>query len=191
MAHSLPKIAKHVPFYPINDHLGIKIDTLGATKKITPIYAHMFNFAMPNKVTDAKTYYNNKNNTENLKTISDKLRFYRLQNGLEQKDVAKIIGISRSDYSHYENNSRDYYPAEVMDRLAKLFKVNIYDLLDDYNIFLYNGQGQQIQALRKKHNLTQKELANLLNVQLVRIKRWESEKNRILKFNWEKLLCLL
>lgn len=97
---------------------------------------------MPTKVTDAKTYYNYKNNTDKLMTISDKLRFYRLQNGLEQKDVAKIIGINRSDYIGYEN-------------------------------------------------LTQKELANLLNVQLVCVKRWESEKNRILKFNWEKLLCLL
>ena len=103
-------------------------------------------------------------------TISDKLRFYRLQNGMEQKDVAKIIGINKSDYIGYENNSRDYYSAEIMDTLAKLFKVEVYDLLDAYNTFLYNGQGKQIKDIRKKHNFTQKELAKLLEVQLVRIK---------------------
>jgi len=109
-------------------------------------------------------------------TISDKLRFYRLQNGMEQKDVAKIIGINRSDYIGYENNSRDYYPAEIMDTLAKLFKVEVYDLLDAYNTFLYNGQGKQIKDIRKKHNLTQKELAKLLEVQLVRIKNGKLKK---------------
>ena len=146
---------------------------------------------MPPKVTDAKTYYNNKNNTENLETIPDKLRFYRLKNGLEQKNVANVLGISRDNYISYENNSRDYYPAEVMDKLAKLYKVDVYALLDDYNTFLYNGQGQQIKTIRKRHSLTQKQLAKILDVQLVRIKRWEREENRILKFNWEKLIKLI
>ena len=155
-AHSSQKVTKRVPFYPINDHLGIKITTSRAVTKITPIYAHIFDFKMPNKVADAKNFYNNKNNIESLKTVSDKLRFYRLKKGLEQKDVANIIGISRRDYIGYENNSRDYYPAEIMDKHAKLYNVDIYALLDDYNTFLYNGQGQQIKAIRKRHNLTQK-----------------------------------
>lgn len=190
MALALQNVGKQVPFYRINDHLGIKITTSRAVTKITPIYAHMFNFTMPNKVADAKSYYDNVKNTDSLKSISDKLRFYRLKNGLKQSDVAEIIGISRGDYIRYENNSRDYYPAEIMDKLAKLYKVDVYSLLDGYNTFIYNGQGQQIKAIRKRHNLTQKELAKILNVQLSRIKRWERAENRVLKFNWEKLVKL-
>lgn len=190
-AHSSQKVTKRVPFYPINDHLGIKITTSRAVTKITPIYVHILDFKMPNKVADAKSYYNSIKNTDNLINISDKLRFYRLKNGLEQKDVANIIGISRRNYIGYENNFRDYYPAEIMDKLAKLYNVDIYALLDDYNTFLYNGQGQQIKAIRKRHNLTQKQFAKILDVQLGRIKRWEREENRMFKYNWEKLIKLM
>ena len=53
--------------------------------------------------------------------------------------MSQKIGISRNNYSGYENNSRNYYPAEIIDKLTNLYKIFIYILLGEYNTFLYNG----------------------------------------------------
>lgn len=62
--------------------------------------------------------------------IADKLRWYRYQKGLRQRDAADYAGIDRSTYIHYEEAGRDYYPKEHMERLAELFEVPLETLLD-------------------------------------------------------------
>ena len=77
---------------------------------------------------------------------ADKLRWLRYQNGLRQRDVADYAGIDRSTYVHYEEYGKDLYPLEHMEKIAQLFEVPVDMLLDDYNLFLRNGQGEQIKA---------------------------------------------
>lgn len=78
----------------------------------------------------------------------------------------------------------------MMDKIAELFEVSVYDLLDDYNTFIYNGQGAFIKSERKRIGITQKELAKLMSVDLAKVKRWEQDKVRMFKFTWEKLISL-
>lgn len=78
-------------------------------------------------------------------------------------------------------------PAAMMDKLAVLYRIDVYELLDDYNRFLYDGQGQQIKAIRKQLCITQKELAVMMNVEITKVKRWEQDKVRMFKGTWEKL----
>ena len=73
---------------------------------------------------------------------------------LLQRDVAEYAGIKRATYSSYEENVRDYCPVDTLKRIAKLFEVDITNLLDDYNTFLYNGQAEQLKGLRKQLGLT-------------------------------------
>ena len=40
-----------------------------------------------------------------------------------------------------------------MEKIAQLFEVPVERLLDDYNLFLRNGQGKQIKAIRMKLGL--------------------------------------
>ena len=51
--------------------------------------------------------------------------------GLMQKEVAEQIGISRGHYIDYEVGYVDYYPKEVVDRLADFYHIPVEDLLDD------------------------------------------------------------
>ena len=74
-----------------------------------------------------------------------------------------------------------------MNKLANLFEVDVYDLLDDYNRFIYDCQGKNIKKIRKELGITQKELAELMDTEVYKIKRFEQEKVRISKYNWEKL----
>ena len=117
---------------------------------------------------------------------ADKLRWLRYQKGLRQRDVADYAGIDRSTYVHYEEYGKDLYPLEHMEKIAQLFEVPVDTLLDDYNLFLRNGQGNQIKAIRMKLGLTQKQYADKLGVSLGNLKHWEQNRKQIFKSTWEK-----
>ena len=58
--------------------------------------------------------------------------------------------------------------------------------VDDYNLFLRNGQGEQIKAIRVKLGLTQREYADKLGISLGNLKQWEQNRKQIFKSTWEK-----
>ena len=160
------------------------------TKKgvaIMPMYVHSFRFVTPHTMTEAQRFNLLFPNPESCTHVSDKLRYYRYQNNLFQSDVAEYVGMDRGTYSSYEEYERDCYPIENMQKIAKLFGVPVTELLDDYNLFLYNGQGQQVKKIRKSLHLTQAEFAKMMGVQTGMVKRWEQNKVRMFKGTWGKV----
>ena len=117
---------------------------------------------------------------------ADKLRWLRYHKGLRQRDVAAYVGMDRSTYVHYEEYGKDFYPMEHMEKIAQLFEVSVETLLDDYNLFLRKGQGEQIKAIRLKLGLTQKAYAEKLGVSLGNLKQWEQNRKQISKSTWER-----
>lgn len=185
-----PFDAKEGIFAPFCDEIVRISDNLSffqSKHKLSPMYLHSFRFIAPKKVSEAQKFALKFSTADKIETVADKLRYYRHQKGLYQFDVADYLGIERSTYIDYENPDRDYYSAEVMEKLADLFCVDVYDLLDDYNKFLYDGQGRNIKELREKLNITQEELAKEMNVSLLKVKRWEQDEVRMFKFTWFKL----
>lgn len=122
-----------------------------------------------------------------IRHTSDKLRWHRLKNELYQEQVADYVGLYRSTYANYEDASRDYYPPDKLEKLAELYKVPTAELMDDYNLFLYKGQGQQIKNLRQHLGLTQLQLAKRMNVSRNMVYRWEINQIQITKKTWEAL----
>ena len=129
-------------------------------------------------------------NPEKLDNVSNKLKWYRINNGLLQRDVAKVIGIDRTTYSRYEENVLEAYPLDKLSKAAELFGIDVTALLDDYNLFLYHGQGRQIKELRKSMELTQSEFAKYISVPLGTLKKWEQNRVNIQKKAFKKLLQL-
>lgn len=156
--------------------------------KYTPLYRHSFRFMQPHFLSDSEKYNIINSNLSQLITVSEKLRYHRHKNGLLQKEVADYAGIDRPTYSGYEEEVRDYYPIGVLTRIAELFEVDVTDLLDEYNTFLYNGQACQLKAFRKKMKLTQADLASLVGINTSNVKRWEQNKIRITKKMWLRIL---
>lgn len=188
-----PFEAKEGIFAPFSDEIvkiGDNLSFVQRKHKLSPMYLHSFRFIAPKKVSEAQKFALEFPTADKIETVADKLRYYRHQKGLYQSDVADYLGIERSTYIDYENPDRDYYSAEVMERVAKLLEVDVYDLLDDYNKFLYDGQGRGIKELREKLNITQEELAREMNVSLLKVKRWEQNKVRMFKFTYDKLMML-
>ncbi|MCL2573822.1 MAG: helix-turn-helix domain-containing protein [Defluviitaleaceae bacterium] len=123
----------------------------------------------------------------NFITIADKLRYYRHRNGLLQREVADYVGIERTTYSAYEEDGRDYYPYDTLQRIAEFLKVKATDLVDDYNTFLRDGQAHQVKALRNKMKMTQAEFAAHFDITKEQIKKWEQGKARMTKKFWERI----
>jgi transcriptional regulator with XRE-family HTH domain len=106
--------------------------------------------------------------------------------GLMQKDVAQRVGISRVRYTDMETGAIDHYDKETVDKLAALFGVPPTDFLDDYNRFLYEGQGQKIQKLRQSLGLKKKPFARLLNIEPRLLQAWEAGEKRMTKASWQR-----
>ena len=106
--------------------------------------------------------------------------------GLMQKEVAERIGVSREHYIDFEMGNVDYYPKEIVDRLATLYHIPVDDLLDDYNRFQYKGQGELLRECREKMGLKKKPFARLLHVHPNTYRDWEADKKRMFKITWNK-----
>ena len=102
--------------------------------------------------------------------------------------MAEYVGMDRSTYSSYEEMGRDYYPIDRMKKLAELFEVSLETLLDEYNLFLYRGQGKQIKAMRAARNMTQAEYARRLGVPIGNLKQWETDRVQIFKSTWQQIM---
>ena len=135
--------------------IGDNLSFVQRKHKLSPMYLHSFRFIAPKKVSEAQKFALEFPTVDKLTTVADKLRYYRHQKGLYQSDVADYLGIDKGTYIDYENPDRDYYSAEVMEKLAELFCVDVYELLDDYNKFLYDGQGRNIIKLREQLKISQ------------------------------------
>ena len=153
-----------------------------------PFYVHSFPFVQPHFLVDSEKFNLAYSDLREIENTADKLRWCRYRKGLLQRDVADYAGIDRGTYVHYEDATRDFYPLDKIKKLAELFEAPLEDLLDEYNLFLYRGQGQQIKAMRKAQGTRQQEFADLLGVPLSRLKAWEQEKVRMFKGSWWQLL---
>ncbi len=152
------------------------------------MYIHTFRFLTNRHLTQAQTFLFENPNPEKLITVSDKLKWYRYQNGLLQRDVAKVMEVDRTTYSRYEENVLGSYPLDKLKKATECFQIDVTALLDEYNLFLYHGQGEQIKRLRKSLKLTQSDFAKYVGVSLTTVKKWEWGKVRIQKNTYIKLL---
>lgn len=117
---------------------------------VTAIYAPFsydkFQLVQPHTTVETEKYNIQYSDSAQIESIPDKLRWHRYRCGLLQRDVADFAGVDRSIYSGYEEFVRDYYPIEKVLKIEELFSIPVTELLDEYNMFLYSGQGEQNRA---------------------------------------------
>ncbi len=123
----------------------------------------------------------NLNNNERLIEI-------REDNSLSQRDLASILNVSKSTYARWETQEQ-IIPLNRLVDFCNYFKVSM-----DYALNLSNENkykkpissldrkliGNNIKLIRKKFNLTQQNLADLLNTSHSTISAYEAGKTLIL-----------
>lgn len=150
------------------------------------MYIHSFRLIAPRKLLEAQLFNQQYQNYEDIPNVQDRLRWCRHHMGLMQKEVADIIGITRGHYIDYEVGCVDYYPKGIVDKLAELYQVPVDDLLDDYNRFLYKGQGKLIREYRENLGMKEKPFARMIGVDPRTLHHWEIDAKRVCKDTWEK-----
>ena len=180
------KIPKWHVLEQISRQLYLLCLTWGGHVRYAPLYIHRFRLVSPRKLLEAQQLHQQYRRYEEIRTVPERLRWCRHHLGLMQKEVAERIGISRSSYLAYEMGEADYYPREIVDKLAALYGVPADDLLDDFSRFLYHGQGQTIRKHRESLGLERKPYARLMHIGPNSLRAWETEKKQISRNSWEK-----
>lgn len=117
-----------------------------------------------------------------------KLIELREDSSLKQKDIAALLNITQQTYSLWENGSKiiplkhlnslcNYYNVS-MDYVFGLSNVRQYDIIN--SVIDKKIIGIKLKEFRKEKNITQEELANILNTTHSTISAYESGKTTIL-----------
>lgn len=107
---------------------------------------------------------------------------------LRQKDIAKLLNITQQTYSLWENGSK-IIPLKHLNNLCNYYNLSMDYVIGLSNIKYYNIAnkeidkiliGERLRKIRKDKNITQEELAGILNTTHSTISAYESGKTTIL-----------
>ena len=154
--------------------------------RYAPLCIHSFQLVAPRKLLEAQLFNQQYHSYEEIICVQDRLRWCRHHMGLMQKEVAELIGITRTQYIEYEVGSVNYFPKEIVDKLAELYQVPVCDLLDEYNRFMYQGQGCLLMKYRESLGMKKKPFARMLGVEPNLYRAWEADQKRMTVRSWDK-----
>lgn len=119
-----------------------------------------------------------------------RLAIIREKRDLSQRQIAKILGVSKSTYARWET-AEEIIPLNHLNNYCKHFKVTmdyLLNLTDDNFYFNYRYSkeinkkviGKNVQFIRRKNKITQKELAEMFNTSQSTISAYENGKTLVL-----------
>lgn len=101
-----------------------------------------------------------------------KIKKLRIDHNLNQEELAQILEVNRSTYTGWELGTNTI-PLRKLFELSNYYKVSIDYItgLNKNNNYIYSSNkinfkivGKNLKELRKSFSLTQKDIANLLNI---------------------------
>lgn len=104
-----------------------------------------------------------------------------------QKDMAELLSVDRSTYIRYESGSITSYSPDLIKQCLEIFGVEADKLLDEYNNFIFKGQGEQVKKKRLEAGLSQGEFGKLYGVSKNTIRRWENNSVKMSRKLWKRI----
>lgn len=167
-------------------HIYLMLNPSGAKVFYSPLYVHKFRPILAFRTEDTTQLNSRYKRQSGIYNVFDKMKWCRLDKGLMQKDVAKMIGTTRSYYQALESGKIEQFNLPLVERLSKVYEVSVDELLDDYNKFIHYEQGKKIFQYREKMNLGRQSFADFIGTDFKSIRDWEEEVRPISKHAWEK-----
>lgn len=118
----------------------------------------------------------------------ENLRKIREEHELSQREMAKLLKISKSSYNYFETGEY-IIPLKHLNNFCNIFNVSMDYVCGLSNTYIKDNKkhslnskliGSNLKKVRIKNNLTQKDIAKLLNTSQSNISTYESGKNLIL-----------
>ena len=173
-------------FAQLSESSYIMCRTEERAPEYAPLYIHTFCLIEPRKLLEAQLFNQQYYSYDEIQTVPERLRWCRHHMGFVYKEAAERSGIKRTHYIEFETGNVDYYPKEIVDKLAGLYQIPVEDLLDEYNQFLYKGQGRLIREYRERLGLQKKPFARQLGIDPRTLRGWENETIRVKRGSWER-----
>lgn len=123
-------------------------------------------------------------------SLGSQIKYYRVLKGMTQEELGEAIGMTKHAIRHIENGEMRLLKLSLLDKLVSCLDIEDKIQYDDYIQFIKNNPATQIQAYRKKKNITMYELSNLLNTDYNTVKRWEGGKSVLSRESFKKLMEL-
>ena len=101
--------------------------------------------------------------------------------------MAELLKIDRSTYARYESGTLTSYPINAIQKCAEIFGIEADKLLDEYNRFIFEGQGEQVKRKRLETSLSQGEFGKIYGVSKNTVRRWENDSIKMSRKLWEKI----
>lgn len=123
-----------------------------------------------------------------MKVMAVRLKMIREKLDLTQQQVADMIGVSKTNYNYFENGER-FIPLMHLLKFCESFDVSIDYIFELSDISITSKRinsldkkeiGRRIREIRQMNNLTQKQLAEILNTSQSTVSAYESGKTLII-----------
>ena len=107
-----------------------------------------------------------------------RLKKVRIYTDLKQREVAEILGVSRNSYNMWEREN-DLIPLRQLDKFCNIFHVSLDYVLGFTEVWEYENSKRidsklLAKRIRRENDLTQDELAKILNITRSSISKYEN-----------------
>ncbi len=120
-----------------------------------------------------------------MEKISEKIKILRTKSGVTQQHIASILGVDRSTYTYYElGKTVPNWP--MIKKIAKIFKISPYDLLEDDNKYIASDISLSYKKKSDFYDLSNQEKKFILSLRSLP----ENERKKVIK-SVDKLLKTL
>ena len=111
-----------------------------------------------------------------MEKISEKIKILRTKLGVTQKHIASILGVDRSTYTYYElGKTVPNWP--MIKRIAKVFKISPYNLLEDDNKYIASDISSSSKKRSNLYDLSNQEKKLVLSLRSLP----EDERKKVIK----------
>ena len=110
---------------------------------------------------------------------------------MTQAELGKIVGRTEAGIKNIENGEMKLVNLAFIDKLVSALQIeDKIEYHDDYIEFIKNNPATQIQAYRKRKNITIAKFSKLLNTERSVVRKWEQGKTVLSRASYEKLMEL-
>lgn len=114
-----------------------------------------------------------------METFSNRLRILRIEKGLNQENLAKILGLSVSGYAKIERGETKVSLTRV-EQIAQVLKIDISTLLELNNQFVFNNNGTTSTANVGHNSVVYHQFdQTIIEGLMTRLSNYESELNEL------------
>ena len=111
-----------------------------------------------------------------MEKISEKIKILRTKLGVTQKHIASILGVDRSTYTYYELG-KTVPNWSMIKRIAKVFKISPYNLLEDDNKYIASDISSSSKRRSNLYDLSNPEKKLVLSLRSLP----EDERKKVMK----------